>query len=355
VFCYQFGLFAKEISKKTDILYCIIYYLRGDIVMLRGINSYSSLLWRITTQTKFSTSINVNAQPIAANRQYAAIGLSSVTSKAPWQRWIDHNDIPALNRNAPKGTSYEAVPVDEATGRYADTKIPNTKAQLNAFNSLKSIKGQPIGELRAVNNVLKFEAGAYYRYSIGGGQSVIVSSALGPGTSGASIPWEDVAAEFGTDMGVFTPGTGRAFEQIHLFMLALTNGDTYYFHKWFSNSERLELYAQVGIQPGGWVEIQNQNQTTRFYLDSNGIQHSEKQSESARRCMNNKDWRQDGVTADSVFLINGKEYKIDDRGHLNIPAGEPVIYGTTVVFPKEIGEFMRQKSNTSATHFDQQA
>jgi hypothetical protein len=299
----------------------------------------------MSAQMKNLPKVKANPQPMPSNKQPAASSALNATVKAPWQNWLDHDDIPALSRNAPKNTRYDTVPVDEATGKYADTKIPNTKTQLAAFNNLQSIKGQPIKELRAVNNVLKFEAGAYYRYSIGGGQSVIISSALGPGTSGASIPWEDIAAEFGTDMGVFTPGTHRAFERIHLFMLALTTGDTYYFHQWFSNSERLELYAQVGIQPGEWVEIQNQNQTTRFYLDNNGIQWSEKYIEETRLGMNKRDWREKGATADSVFLVNGKEYKIDDNGHLNIPKGEPVIYVETVVFPKEVSEFMRQKSN----------
>jgi hypothetical protein len=314
-------------------------------MMLQNINPYSQFNRRIPSQMINLLRVKAEAQQMLVSKQLDSLSMSNTKSKAPWQSWLDHEDLPALIRNAPPDTCYEAIPLHEAIGKYADTKIFNTETQLDAFNNLKSIKGRPIKKLCAENNVLKFETGAHYRYSIGGGQSVIVSSVLSQTRSGANISWGDVAAEFATDIGVFTPGTHRAFAHIQLFLQALTTGDTWNFHQWFSPAERLELYAQVGIQPGGWVEIQNQDQTTRFYLDNNGIQWSEQHSENARWVMNNRDWRKAGATEDTVFLVNGNEYKIDNNGRLNILEGEPVIYGETVVFPKELGEYMRQKQN----------
>ncbi len=46
------------------------------------------------------------------------------------------------------------------------------------------------------------------------------------------------------------------------------------------------------------------------------------QVEAERNGINNRDWFGDGYTKDSKFILDGKEYKLDDEGHLHIQKGE---------------------------------
>jgi len=104
------------------------------------------------------------------------------------------------------------------------------------------------------------------------------------------------------------------------------------------------LYDRLGLKTDAWAEINNGAKTTRYYLDENGHASYEDEIENARWGFNNKDWRKQGCTSESVLIVNGKEYKMDENGHFNVPKGEPVIYnGSKVIFPKEIGEFLRAK------------
>jgi hypothetical protein len=52
------------------------------------------------------------------------------------------------------------------------------------------------------------------------------------------------------------------------------------------------------------------------------------------------------------LVVNGKEYKIDENGHFNIPKGEPVAFhyidgdpaNPNIIMPKEVAEFARAKT-----------
>jgi hypothetical protein len=65
---------------------------------------------------------------------------------------------------------------------------------------------------------------------------------------------------------------------------------------------------------------------------------------------NTFDWRTRGCTEDSVLVVHGKEYKMDENGHFNIPKGEPVAWfisasgSPNIVMPKEVAEFGRAQT-----------
>jgi hypothetical protein len=59
-----------------------------------------------------------------------------------------------------------------------------------------------------------------------------------------------------------------------------------------------------------------------YTKDSIAISHIARQlSEAHRFAFNNTNFLEDGYTKESVFKIDGKEYKLNENGKLNIPEG----------------------------------
>ena len=215
------------------------------------------------------------------------------------------------------------------------SNIPkNHRAEMAMLNALTSIKGQPIQDLAARDNVLTFEAGAYYRLLLNSNQYMIVT---GRGGTCTDVPIDHIAEEyFSGDCTIFTTETYNYFKKMQDFFEALNDETTWGLRSQFTQQEVLENCAKLGIKAGDWVEVYNAGHKNRFYLCENGIPWPEGSIEQMRLSFATKDWRLDGCTADSVFIINGKEYKMDENGHVNIPKGELVIWGYNVTVPKKI-------------------
>jgi hypothetical protein len=96
----------------------------------------------------------------------------------------------------------------------------------------------------------------------------------------------------------------------------------------------LALFKSFGIEPC-WVKITSGNVTNEFYLEENGYVTPKYQVENSRDAMNTFHWlknetylyQKDGkpYTMDCIFIIDGKEYKLDENGRLNIPDDAVVI------------------------------
>ena len=216
--------------------------------------------------------------------------------------------------------------------------------QLAFFNALTSVKGKQIVDLKAINNVLTFEAGAYYRFQFSECQSAVVKSYA---YDMVRVPYEDIAGDLGEEFDIFPPETTDVFEKAQWFLTALCDKSTWHLRTDYTRQEVLDNCAKLGIEPGGWVEINNQGKTNRFYLEEDGTPWPEYQVEAAREAWTTGDHRVlHGLTEGAVLIVNGKEYVMNENGNFDIPKGEPVIYSNgMVVFPKEIGEYMRAKYN----------
>jgi hypothetical protein len=214
------------------------------------------------------------------------------------------------------------------------------REQLMMLNALTSINGQPIQDLVVKDNVLSLEAGAYYRFLLNSDQYMIVT---GLGGTNTEVPFDDIAKEhFNSDGTYFSIETYNYFERMQFFLASLNDESTWFLRTEFTREEVLSNCAKLGIKAGDWVEINNAGHKNRFYLCEDGTPWPEGSIEGFRSSFAIKDWRQDGCTADSVFIINGKEYRIDEKGHINIPKGEPVIWGYNVTVPKEIAMHLRK-------------
>lgn len=91
--------------------------------------------------------------------------------------------------------------------------------------------------------------------------------------------------------------------------------------KSFSESSIKDMLASVGIKPG-FFEIKSSGESNKFLMLDNGSIYSEHQVEAERSFYNETDLiKNAGFTKDAVCIIDGKEYKIDENGHFNIPKG----------------------------------
>lgn len=94
----------------------------------------------------------------------------------------------------------------------------------------------------------------------------------------------------------------------------------------YSDSEIKELLGSVGIKPG-WFEITNGSTTNKFYLGEDGLLNSEFEVTAQRSACNGTNWFKEGYTQDSTFIIDNKEYKLDETGHLHVPDDVPCVQG----------------------------
>lgn len=87
------------------------------------------------------------------------------------------------------------------------------------------------------------------------------------------------------------------------------------------------MLTSVGIQCGGYFEITNGSTTNKFYVDKNGFLNAEYQVNAQRKAFNLTNWFEEGYTQDSTFIVNNKEYKLDETGHLQILDDVPCVQG----------------------------
>lgn len=78
--------------------------------------------------------------------------------------------------------------------------------------------------------------------------------------------------------------------------------------------QRMEL---LGIRKNEFFTLKGQIE--KLYLDETGIIYKKSEIEGIRNAYNNKNWFERGYTKDASFEIDGKVYKLDENGHLNLP------------------------------------
>ncbi|NFV14034.1 hypothetical protein ACFLKB_07955 [Clostridium sp. FAM 1755] len=182
------------------------------------------------------------------------------------------------------------------------------------LSNLKSINGKEIKPLMAVDNVLNFEKGVYNKMRTKSGVTAIFTA----GDAGnVYMPYDDIKDNF----SLCPSDAGEVARAGRLFTYLASDKTGYCAQSSFSKAEIKETLGSVGIKPG-WFEVKSGSYSNKFYLDDSGIITGEYDVEATRRGINAHDWLGDGFTKDSKFILHGKEYKLDDEGHLNIPRGD---------------------------------
>ncbi|GHU47396.1 hypothetical protein FACS1894120_5380 [Clostridia bacterium] len=220
--------------------------------------------------------------------------------------------------------------------------LSGTDKIVSMISSLRSIGGTPLVDLKAKNNVLTFDRDTNYQVDMGKGKSFIFSQ-------DPSI-WEHVKNELGLEeLKVESLGYCEKMEK---FVADLRLGHE--MRDAWLGGYAIDYYAKLGIKPG-FVTVDNQpsGKGGTLFLTDDGYSANGEAIESMRKSFATKDYRLEGCTEESVLTVNGKEYKMDEDGHFNIPYGEPVVWyyknndinNPNIIMPKEIGEWRRAQSD----------
>lgn len=182
------------------------------------------------------------------------------------------------------------------------------------LSSIKSVDGQPVTELTAVNNTLTIDKGSYYRFQTKEGRTVILTS---DNQGSVYMPYD----ELNLADDAFTPSQYGEIDRVEKFFTYLGSDMSGYCVRInYSKAETKDMLAKVGIEPG-WFEVKSGPKTNKFYMLDDGTIYPEYDVEATRGAFNTRNWFNEGYTKDSLFIIDGKEYKLDDNGHVHIPEG----------------------------------
>jgi hypothetical protein len=182
------------------------------------------------------------------------------------------------------------------------------------LSSVTEVNGQPVKQLTAENNTLTINKGAYYKFQTSEGSTVILT---GDDKGNVYMPYDDL----NLDDDSFSPSDYGAIDKVEKFFTYLSSDMSGYCVRInYSKEETKDMLAKVGIKPG-WFEVNTGSKSNEFYMLDDGTIYPEYQVEAHRGFFNNYNFFNDGYTKDSVFVIDGKDYKLDDTGHLHIPEG----------------------------------
>ncbi|UZQ48603.1 hypothetical protein [Clostridium kluyveri] len=182
--------------------------------------------------------------------------------------------------------------------------------------SLKEIQGSDIKQLTASNNILELSEGSFYKLKTNSGTLAIYTV---DNSGNIYMPY----SQLGLDDNLTLPSSDYGeISKTSRLLSSLAKDKTAFLVRTggYSDTEIKEILNNVGITPR-WFEIKSGSQSNKFYLLDNGLIYPEYQVEAERRGFNQSNWFEYGYTKDSVFIVEGKEYKLDENGHLNIPEG----------------------------------
>ncbi|WP_163195770.1 hypothetical protein [Clostridium thermarum] len=189
-----------------------------------------------------------------------------------------------------------------------------------------ALKGKNAEQFVAKNNVLDLRKGSYYKLQTSANTTAILTV----GDKGnVYMPF----SELGLDDNFTLPPSdyGEINKLTRLITCLAEDGSAFEVRTGgFGNAEIKDMLDKVGIKPG-WFEVKSGSKSNKFYLVDNGLIYPQYQVEAERRAFNGLNWFNEGYTRDSVFTIEGKDYKLDENGHLNIPEGVGCLMDNTKI------------------------
>lgn len=193
--------------------------------------------------------------------------------------------------------------------------IESGKLILENQKKLASI-GKNAEEFVAKDNVLDLRKGTYYKFQTSSNTTAILT--VGDGGN-VYMPFSELGLG---DNFTLPPSDYGEINKIRRLITSLAEDGSAFLVNTagFNELEVKEMLGKVGIKPG-WFEVKSDSKSNKFYLVDNGLIYPEYQVEAERRAFNKYNWFKDGYTRASTFIIEGKEYKLDENGHLNVPEG----------------------------------
>lgn len=207
----------------------------------------------------------------------------------------------------------------------------SNKAKDMLKNSKNIIKGTK--ELKAENNMLTFNYGEFYTFKHNSKDYTIGSCQDGKFIGDPNCHnFEDSDPFFNCERYIKTSD----IERVNRFLTLLETQCTSLGFEWcgYSKSDVKLMFKDLGIKEGK-VEIKINGTSRSFWTDGAGGVYDNQQVDGYKRILNKTNWLELGCHEGSTFKVNGKEYKVDSRGHLNIPDDVLTLYHLTE-YPKEV-------------------
>ncbi|MBU3217753.1 hypothetical protein LL033_24380 (plasmid) [Clostridium estertheticum] len=183
------------------------------------------------------------------------------------------------------------------------------------LSSITKVNGQDVTKLTASNNVLDFKQGSYYKVQTSSGLTAILTAGNG---GGVHMPTTEF--NLGENFSL-APSDWKDLDKTEkLFTYLGRDKSGYCAYSNYSNTEIKDMLGSVGIKPG-FFEIKSDTTSNKFYMLDDGTIYPQYQVDGIRGALNLTNYFKEGYTKDSVFTIDGKDFKLDDSGHLNVPEG----------------------------------
>ncbi|OHW63560.1 hypothetical protein EUAN_04240 [Andreesenia angusta] len=207
--------------------------------------------------------------------------------------------------------------------------ISNTAQQLSLnyekIISMKRVNDEETNLLKSKDNILEFKKGTYYNFQSSNGEKMILTT---DEYGHVTMPF----IELGISSDSIATSHLKEIDRIEKFFTYLSRDSTALLvNLSYKENEAKDILSRVGIEPG-FFKIKNGSKTNEFYLLENGKIYSKHQSEGHRHAFNTSNFFKEGYTKDSLFIIDGKEFKLNDDGYLNIPEGTACLTETIKIF-----------------------
>lgn len=188
------------------------------------------------------------------------------------------------------------------------------------LSSTTELKGQPVKELTANNNVLDISRGSYYKFKTDSGKTVILTS-----EDGSFLHTQTSDLELDENCGLQPSDECELTKKLRLISDLADDKTAFDAHTdpdYTSGSDFNGALSSFGIKPG-WFEIKYGEKSNEFYLTNDGEIYPEYQIKEQTSAFKTANWFKDeiGYSSKSVFIIDGKQYKLDENGYLNLPDG----------------------------------
>ncbi len=120
----------------------------------------------------------------------------------------------------------------------------------------------------------------------------------------------------------------RARQFLQDFQTFVETGNPSHLYSVRKASEVLQYFESFGVTTEEPFTI---NDSIRYRIDPSGILH---EVDLESKTMREKDWRNFGHDENTVFLIQGKEYRMDENGRLPLPEDYVHKYEQVKIFKK---------------------
>ena len=201
---------------------------------------------------------------------------------------------------------------------------------MERYNSLTSINGQPIQQLRATDNRLTILWNIPYRFM--SSNAFLTYILFHSGGTDWNRLFTEVYNEIGAEGDFFDQPIFRREGNAFAILSKLAGGAAGGVNSMYSPSEIIDALTAAGIEPG-WAEIDNGHEVNRFYFTRCGTIRCEWGMNGTRELMNERDFRRHGFQPGDKVMLNFEYFTVGDDGRIFVPDDVPVIWGATFWFP----------------------